>query len=283
MKLLISMILICGFGCSVGYSFSKKPPSIEIEKPEVPSKPPIDAPILDEQSLKDKVTSIALNDQCSKVRHDNQGTPPKGYLKGIALSYARAVCNPNSGEVLVASQPIGPASKDALAHYGLNPKDSTARLQTVYALMIGSAARESSWRWCVGKDPGASNTSSETCEAGLYQTSYNSRSADPVLPLLFEQFKKSSKGCFTVEYKGATTCSEANMKNWGGGEGVTFQKLSKDCPGFATEYHAAMVRVRRTHYGPINLKKSLIVPACVTMFEKVRQAVVADPSICSVL
>lgn len=230
-----------------------------------------------------KVTSIALSDQCAHTGHDVQGTPPSAYMKGIALSFARAACHPEKDSVKIASQPIGSDSADALAHYGYKISDPMVRLETTFAMLIGSSARESSWRWCVGKDPGASNTSADTCEGGLYQTSYNSHTASAALSVIYNGYKASDAGCFAAEYKGSTTCSSYNMKNWGTGEGVEFQNLSKNCPGFATEYAAVMFRVDRTHYGPLNRKTALVIPACVDMFEKIRQAVAGDPSICSSL
>lgn len=260
---------------------SEKSTSNEVEKIEVPtdqsSKEPSKKVSLDE------ITSIALNSECAKLSHDNQGKPPKSYLKGSALSFSRAVCNPEVETNIIAGEAVGDASKDALAHYGLKPATAQERLEVVYSLMLGSAARESSWRWCVGKDPGASNTTAETCEAGLYQTSWNSRSASPALLRLFEKFKADKSGCFAAEYKGATVCSDANLKNWGTGEGVEFQKLSKECPGFATEYHAVMLRLRRSHYGPINRKTSLMKNSCATMFGQIRKLIESKPALCSIL
>lgn len=254
-------------------------PSNEVEKIEVPTESASNnnasKPSLDE------ITSIALNSECAKTAHDVQGKPPKSYLKGSALSFARSVCQPGEETNIIATQAIGDASKDALAHYGVTAPTAKERLEVLYSLMLGSAARESSWRWCVGKDPGASNTSAETCEAGLYQTSWNSRSASPALSRLFQKFKADKSGCFATEYKGATTCSDANMKNYGTGEGVEFQKLSKECPGFATEYHAVMLRLRRSHYGPINIKKSSIKPACTQMFKAIRAKIESKPALCS--
>lgn len=266
--------ILCFGGCSAAPVASN-----EVEKIEVPEKPASNNDA--SKGSLDEITSIALNSECAKTAHDVQGKPPKSYLKGSALSFAKAVCHPEAETTVIASQALGEASKDALAHYGVKPATAQERLEVVYSLMLGSAARESSWRWCVGKDPGASNTSSETCEAGLYQTSWNSRSASPALPRLFQKFKADKSGCFATEYKGATTCSEANMKNWGTGDGVEFQKLSKECPGFATEYHAIMLRVRRSHYGPINQKKSSIKPACTQMFKAIRAKIESKPSLCS--
>jgi hypothetical protein len=70
------------------------------------------------------------------------------------------------------------------------------------------------------------------------------------------------------------------MKNWGTGEGVEFQRLSKECPGFASEYHAVMVRVNRKHYGPINTKQTELKAVCTQMFARLYDAIKGDPDIC---
>lgn len=247
------------------------PAPIKVE----PAKPPetVSAP-----ADQKEITALALASSCAKASFSGQGVPPSGYIRGISLTFARAVCHPERDGSKIASQPLGDAGKDALAHYGLTDDD---RLAAVYALMIGSAARESSWRWCVGKDAGASNTSAETCEAGLYQTSYNSRSASSALPKLFAEFRSNASGCFAAEYKGTSTCSDSNLKNWGTGDGVEFQRLSKACPGFATEYASVMFRTSRKHYGPLNTQKAEFKPVCRDMFAKIRQAIKAKPALCA--
>lgn len=270
MKLLImfSLFVICS--CTAIQKLSVTPSSPETsENQTIPDKTP-----------HDKLLAMAISSECAQTEHGNQGKPPASFIKGITLTYVRAICHQDQDWVKIASRPAGDPATDAIAHYGLAP--GPARLESTFALMVGSAARESSWRWCVGKDPGASNTSAETCEAGLYQTSWNSRTASAVLPALFKKAMASDGECFSKEYKGTTTCSEENLKNWGEGDGVEFQMLSKNCPGFATEYHAVMLRVRRSHYGPINLKKAEMKPQCVAMFTSIRKAVEADQSLCGI-
>lgn len=278
-------IMICGFGCE-GLAFSSRLPSNEVEKIEIPPPPEV----IDAYAGRQMLFDVATNDLCAKTAHDVQGTPPKSYMKGIVLTYVKTVCNPDSDVYKIASQPVGDASKDALAHYGLKPQTAHERLNMVFSLMIGSAARESSWRWCVGRDVQASASviriclaGGKSCEAGLYQTSFDSISQSPALQSLFDEYSEYPSGCFATEYKGATKCSAENLKDFGSGKPKEFQTLTKECPGFATEYHAIMARINRSHYGPINRKKSEIKPACVGMFERVRKLIVANPNLCNVL
>lgn len=276
------LIIFCAAMFFLGAGFSKKPPApIPVVTPTPPpsSNNGASSDLLDART---QVEDVALNSACKRATFAEKGPPPSGYMRGVALSYARALCNPNAGEVIVAKRPLAGAVYDALTHYGVNPKDADERLQYTYALIIGSGARESDWRWFCGRDTLAKESdrkecvsgSGSTCEAGIHQTSYNSRSADPSLPLLFAHYRKSKAGCFSEEYKGGRKGDAANLKNWGSDpNAVEFQRLQKECPGFATEYHAVMLRVRRGHYGPINTKKALLKNECVQMFKEVKAVI----------
>lgn len=276
------LILLVVAGCTKP---AVEPTAPVVDKPHDES-PVVDRPAPVETSLdsaKAELFAIALASPCATEVQGNRGVPPKGFMRGIALSFARAVCNPDTESYQATVAPLGLPAKDALAHYGLTLPTPKERLEHVYALMVGSAGRESSWRWCVGRDASASNYSADTCEAGMYQTSFNARNSSKALPALFAKYKADKSGCFAAEYKGSTTCNEFNMKNWGSGEGVEFQRLSKECPGFATEFHAIVLRNLKSHYGPILRKEAPLKLACITMFQRIRAAIEAKPSICRVI
>ena len=289
-QMLFVAIAICGFGgCSPCLAFSKKPPIEAPAQVEEPKKAPES---VDAYAGRELIFEIATKDLCSKAQHGNQGMPPSSYMKGIALTYVKTICSPESDVYKIGSQPLGIGSKDALAHYGLSPKTPEDRLNMVFAMMIGSNAHESSWRPCVGRDTVAKASDvkgclyggGETCEAGLAQTSYNSIPKSGPLKDLFESYSEYPTGCFRPEYYGKITCSAANLKNHGSNpKAVMFQRMSKECPGFTVESGVIMFRTNRSHYYPINSKKAQVFPACVAMFERIRQAVVKDPSLCLVL
>jgi hypothetical protein len=96
--------------------------------PPKPTETSVPISVRDPEALKAKVTSIAQADLCSQSVHGEQGKPPKSFMKGIALSYARAVCDSQRPDVLIASRPVGDANQDALAHYGVSPATPEARL-----------------------------------------------------------------------------------------------------------------------------------------------------------
>src|SRR5215475_10430197 len=141
--------------------------------------------------------------------------------------------------------------------------------------------RESSGRYCEGRDKSASNTTAETAEAGLFQTSFNARTASSLLPTLFTEYSENPSGFLEV-FKEGVKCSASDLENFGSGDGEEFQRLSKACPAFAAEFAAVGLRHLRTHWGPINRKRAEVKTECDEMLREVEQAV-DDSSLCSAL
>lgn len=248
--------------------------------------PTTSVPVKDQMTKADYL-AIATGNTCATSKFGNRGTPKQGFMKGIALTYAKTVCNPTGDTYKIASQALGNSNVDALTLYGLTPKTELERLNLTFSLAIGSGGRESSWKWYCGRDASATNTTASTAEAGLYQTSYNSRynrdgaTINAARDKLYKFFKADKSRCFATEYKSGLVGDATNLKNWGTGEGVVFQELSKQCTGFATEYHLMMIRERLTHYGPIKSKDAEIKPVCTDMFVKLNKAIKDNPSLCS--
>ena len=94
-----------------------------------------------------------------------------------------------------------------------------------------------------------SNSAAETAEAALFQTSFNARSATPLLPMLFTQYTANPSGFIEV-FKEGVHCSAASFENFGSGDGQDFQRLTKECPAFAAEFAAVGLRNIRKHWGP---------------------------------
>jgi hypothetical protein len=142
--------------------------------------------------------------------------------------------------------------------------------------------RESSGKYCAGRDRSASNTDAETVEAGLFQTSFNARTASLLLPTLFAAYSKDPSGFIDV-FKEGVRCSSDDLANFGSGDGAEFQRLSKACPGFAAEFAAVGLRHIRKHWGPINRKAAEILPECDTLLREIQAIVDASLDVCSAL
>jgi hypothetical protein len=142
-------------------------------------------------------------------------------------------------------------------------------------LLIGLGMRESSGKYCEGRDRAAGNTRGELTEAGMFQTSCNALSANPLLGELFERYLATPSG-FVEIFKEGVRCRASDLQNFGSGKGREFQRLSKECPAFAAEFAALGLRLFRTHWGPINRREAEIRPECNVMLLKVQNFVDAS-------
>lgn len=252
---------------------------------------PAPTPVVANPVAVEKLKQIAASSSCSRISFVKHGHPRKGWLKGTAIVYARAICNPNRPEVKAASVP--PGSNDAISYYGLGGNT----LRNTYALMVGLAARESEWKYCCGRDMGSDFKTADSAEGGFLQTSYGARMgkdgvlrANGAINDLYLKWKASDKSkCLLAEYKEGVDpddCDGGNAKNWGTGEGVEWQKLSKTCPAFAAEYGALVMRYNagaRGEFGPIRTKAAEFHSECADMFKMIEDFVAVNPSVCNSL
>jgi hypothetical protein len=241
------------------------------------------------------IESIALGSSCYTYSWKDRGQAPRGYIKGVADVFARAVCNQTRSDVvLVSKAKTTDAEHDALAWYStefanLGMSNDVAGLDTlrhVYTLLIGLGMRESSGEHCCGRDTSATNTTADSAEAGAWQTSYDSHTLSTELPKLFTAYKASSAGCYRSTFADGVTCSAANWQDWGTGDGYDFQKLEKECPGFAAFYAAVILRVSGGsvgHYGPLRTKAAEVRPECDAMLKQVQTLVTNNPGLCASL
>jgi hypothetical protein len=231
----------------------------------------------------DQIIQLASSSSIATYHWPERGIAPRGYIKGMALVFARVYCKLLGGNVYaveMAKANTGDSSKDALSHYanhfdqlGMdNEASSAVTLRHLFVLLLGLGMRESSGRWCEGRDMSADNTTSETAEAGLFQTSWNARSASPLLPQLFSDYHADPTDFLDV-FREDVTEKQQELENFGSGDGREFQKLSKECPAFAAEFAAIGLRSIRTHWGPINSHAAELRPEGDLLFLHVQQAV----------
>jgi hypothetical protein len=241
----------------------------------------------------DPILQIAAASPVTAYQWKNRGVAPLGYIKGMALTYGRVYCKYRAGDpcaIEMAKANTGDDAHDALAWYaaefaaaGLdNSADGVDTLRHLFVLMFGLGMRESSGIYCMGRDQSASNTSADTAEAGLFQTSFNASAANSLLPALFQAYDANPVGFLDVFQEGVAPCNAANMQNFGTGDGAEFQRLSKACPAFGAEFAAVALRSLRTHWGPINTKTAEINADADTLLQQVEQAVDQN-GLCSAL
>jgi hypothetical protein len=228
----------------------------------------------------DEVIRIAADSAIARYGWKDRGVAPRGYIKGMAVVYASVYCKLQAGDSIVSEMAKAKAddgTKDALTWYsetfqaaGMNNDQAGADvLRHLFVLMIGLGMRESSGRYCEGRDRAASNFDADTAEAGLFQTSYNARNSSPLLPQLFAHYKQNPYGFLEI-FKEGVRCKSTDLENFGSGEGKEFQRLSKGCPAFAAEFAAIGLRNIRTHWGPINRRDVEIRAECDEMLKQVQ-------------
>jgi hypothetical protein len=231
------------------------------------------------------IEALAAGSAIRAYSWKNRGRSPLGYVQGMALAYARIYCKlaQNDPAALeMAKAQTADASRDALAHYApefqaLGMSNSNAGADTLrhlFVLLIGLGMRESSGRHCEGRDMAAQNVQAETCETGLFQFSYNSRTASPLLPRLIQSY--AGRRDFLSPFRRGVACDSDSWANHGTGPGAEFQQLAKQCPAFAVEYGAVLLRNRRRHFGPINTKKAELRREADALFQDVRAYVEAN-------
>jgi hypothetical protein len=231
------------------------------------------------------IEAVASGSDIRAYAWRNRGRAPLGYVQGMALGFARSYCKLNRGDpaaLEMAKADTGNATRDALTHYraeflalGMsNAQSGAPTLRNLFVLLMGLGMRESSGRHCEGRDMSAQNVQAETCETGLFQFSYNSRTASPRLPELIVGY--AGRRDFLATFRKGVTCDDDSWENYGVGPGADFQKLAKECPAFAVEYAAVLLRNRRRHFGPINEKKAELKPAAGALFQQVQAYIDAN-------
>ena len=241
----------------------------------------------------DPILQMAAGSQIAGYAWKDRGAAPIGYTKGLVLVYGRVYCKFKAGDACAADMAkakTGDASRDALTWFDAqftaagmdNSTDGTDTLRHLFVLLMGLGMRESSGIYCTGRDQSAANTAADTAEAGLFQTSFNARTASPFMPALFQQYLANPSGFLDVFQEGVHPCGAADLQNFGSGDGADFQRLSKECPSFAAEFAAVGMRNIRTHWGPLNMKTAEIRPEADALFQQVEQTVDAG-DLCAVL
>jgi hypothetical protein len=238
-----------------------------------------------------RIRDAARQSSVGAIDWADRGQSPKGYVEGMAVAFARVLCklgNADAAAVAMAVADRGDASTDALTHYAAEfatlgmSNDAAGRdtLRHLFVLMMGLGMRESSGRYCEGRDRCADNTTADTAEAGLFQASYDAHTADPLLTPMFVAYRANPSG-FVDIFKQGVTCSAKDLENFGDGDGRDFQDLAKKCPAFAAEFAALALRHRRKHWGPINARAAELKQECDDLFRQVQAIVDATDGACT--
>jgi uncharacterized protein (TIGR02594 family) len=249
------------------------------DKPPIPPPaPPPGALTLQQQT---RIRRIASESAIASYSWRDRGQAPRGYTQGMALSFAQDYLRLKAEHPAVVKfcRARENSDKDALNLYvqdyrrigaASNERGGLNVLINLYALMLGSGMRETSGKHCCGRDQSASNVSSDTAEAGLFQTSYNAAGAsNPEFDAVMDEFTREHGYCYLETFADGVSCSESDWECYGSGRGFQFQQLCKNCPLFAVETHALTLRSLCNHYGPIVRHEVELKSEALDLFEAV--------------
>lgn len=242
--------------------------------------PPVPGPVPTGAFDISRITSIAAEHPITKYVWPQRGRAPIGYIKGVSLSFAMALMKLRAGyePAMDMAKAESGRALDALTWYhsqfaGLrmdNRHDGPDTLRHLFVLLMGLGMRESSGKYCDGRDYSAYNTSGSSCEAGAWQLSWDGASTVPGMDRIVSDYSIGHDGFLSV-YKEGVSCSASMLKNWGSGPGLTFQKLSKSCPDFAAMATALGMRRIRNHWGPLNTRAAEIRKEADDLLRKVQE------------
>jgi peptidoglycan hydrolase-like protein with peptidoglycan-binding domain len=214
-----------------------------------------------------QVIQIATNSGLMQYSWSGRGYAPPGYIKGVALCFDRSLQRYRKGEdigIEMAKADTNSYLKDAISWLdaafeavGLNnDKPGEHVNRHLYVLILALGLRESSGKYCEGRDMSARNISSDSCEAGAWQTSWDIHPKVPLLTKLFAEYNsKDAPDGYQNIFSEGVTCGKSSWECYGSGTGYDFQRLSKTSPAFACETAALGLRSQRSHWGPINRRE----------------------------
>ena len=142
-----------------------------------------------------RIAELAEESAIAKYSWKDRGKLPLGYTAGIAQCFGLAATRLMQGHPIATTAAQADRNlpdKDALSWYrdefaaiGMdNSVDGIDTLRALFVLLLGLGARESSGRYCEGRDMSATNVAADTAEACCYQTSWNIRSCSSSIPPL---------------------------------------------------------------------------------------------------
>jgi len=233
-----------------------------------------------------QIADVAANSAIAGYSWRDRGRAPLGYIVGMACCFADALIRLDNEEADASEMSIpntGDGDKDVFAWYskqfssaGMSNSESGStesdRLRHLFALMIGLGMRESSGRYCEGRDMSASNVQSDTAEAGMFQTSWNIRSCNGSISPLLNEFWTNPLG-YREQFQQGVSPDSNDLDNFGSGDGAQYQFLSKYAPLFHSLVTGVGLRNLRQHWGPVNRSEVELKKEADTMLKAVQEIV----------
>ena len=218
----------------------------------------------------------------------DRGRAPRSYLQGMALVYLQARCTLGSDPRVKAMAVCwdGENDNDVLhfcaddfAVQGLdNSATDEQRLRHLFVLMIGLGMRESSGRWCEGRDRTVEHPTADSAESGLFQVSWDLHYGTPgATDLLHDYLQRQDP--FASFFKQGVDPRQSDLEVVGEGDGARYQRLAKEKPGFAVYLAALGLRSNARHWGPVIRHEFELRPEANDLLKEV-EAYACEHSLC---
>jgi murein DD-endopeptidase MepM/ murein hydrolase activator NlpD len=251
-----------------------------------------------------KILELVAASPLVKYRWKDRGRSPIGYLKGMALTYARVYCNYQTGlglpqhsrdkfafEMAKGAMANSNTTKDAIARYASQfrqlgadvRQDGAGVLRSLFTILFGLGMRESSGKHCAGWDRGKLNgwgnpekavePSPTNSEAGIFQISYDIGMDKGLFKELYDKYKSGQSPSLLAYFSEGVSCNAKDKENFGTGVGMEFQQFSKDYPAFTAELAALALRTRANHWGPIRKNTAELLPDTWKLLTAIENAV----------
>jgi uncharacterized protein (TIGR02594 family) len=248
------------------------------------------APYLDE-ALTEAVIELAGDSAIATYSWRDRGMAPIGYTLGMALTYALAVTWLNEDNTAIAVMAKGERNQpdtDVLSYYkqelkragmGDNEASGIDTLRHLFVILMGLGPRESSGNHWEGVDQSATNYESDTCESGLFQSSWNLSTCSDEIQNLYDHFWDNPEG-WLKQFNLEVDCNASMLLVHGdsGDTGAAYQWLAKRCPPFAVLMTAVGLRLRRQHWGPIGHKEVEVTQQADDLFRQIER-LIADEGV----
>jgi hypothetical protein len=245
---------------------------------ELPVEPPTPSPTpVSSVTVRKSISDIVeKHTGCTNYYWKNRGRAPKSYVNGMALMYAKQVCGQGTDFIkpntITGRNTLNRRYEDGLKYYGI----SGNQLNT-YTFLIGLGMRESTGKYCVGRDRSQNFTKSDNAEAGIYQMAYVARVFNKELKPLYMKYKNGELSCeLEIFKKSPIKCTSYDAKTFGTGEGARWQELMKRCPAASAQWAAILMRSQLRHFGPIKRREVEFKTQCRDMLSEVEKVAIEN-------
>jgi len=233
--------------------------------------------------LEERIMALAATSPIARYDWHGRGVAPLGYTKGMAVAWARTYglwkkATPETKLMAMANTHL--ASTDALSWYagifednGMdNSRAGADTLRHLFVLLMGLGMRESSGKFCEGRDFSARNVSADTAEAGLFQMSWDAHIASIEIVNVFEAYREEYDDLLHIFHEDVH-CAPGDLRNWGVGVGREFQEVCKGSPMCAILTAGVGLRTIRRHWGPINRREAEVRKEADRLFMQIQNMV----------